>query len=163
MTEISGRKRKMRDRRVKEGLCARCGKPRNSTGTAYYCRPCANDEADRQRLSRKKISKPGPIVKSHDPAKAAKRTRNMRHQRIANGLCVDCCTRRAFNSTRTRCRSCADDHAEKQKIRRERALDPYGSVESQFRNWQRDYCLPLVTGQITPVVIWERHDERTKG
>jgi hypothetical protein len=150
----------MRERRVKRGFCARCGESRDLDGTTYYCRPCADHEAARQKQRRKQESNPDPLLKPRDPAKVAKNIKRMRHRRTASGLCVDCRDRRGFNGTGTRCRPCADEHAEKQRGRRERERDPYGILAMQERAWEREQEQWLMKidkqGGLTPVVIYRQ-------
>src|SRR5262245_33241146 len=42
-------------RRVKQGLCVRCGASRGKTGTETMCRPCADTENTKSQASKKRV------------------------------------------------------------------------------------------------------------
>jgi hypothetical protein len=58
MASNNKRKTTIRNRRINEGSCVRCGHPRNAGGTQTYCRLCADSEARRQRKRRRQDGQP---------------------------------------------------------------------------------------------------------
>lgn len=152
MNSSHKRKMAMRTRRIKEGLCVRCGNPRNADGTQNNCRPCADSETERQRKRRRQEGQPDSLLKPRDPEKAAQNLKRFRHARKLEGLCLDCGSSRSFNGTSTRCRPCADEHKEKQQVRRAKVRDPNGILAMQEWRWQQEQLNRIKDG-LAPVVI----------
>lgn len=143
----------MRGQRVKEGLCADCGKKRGFGASDYRCKACADQHTNQERERRKLPGYPDPLLKPPDPARIARNVKKMRRKRVTDDLCVDCGNRRGYNGTNTRCRSCADEHADKQRKRREQERDPFGILAAQEEAWQREQEERIKDSGLTPIVI----------